>query len=486
MDQYRNSNYNKYSKEENEPQNLKQNLQKRKGLKSRVLVYSLIFCVVGYWLFSNNRVTTDADSGFWYEKIPFVSEASHLVENEDKRVQVEKRDRLNFLFLGMGGRTHQGGYLTDTIILASIELKTKKLAMVSIPRDLSVPVPGNGWRKVNHINAFAEMDDPGSGGEVASRVLGELLDVPIDYYVRVDFRGFEKILNSLGGVNVYVERAFDDYSYPVHGNEDAVDYESRFEHLHFDSGWKYMDGGLALKYARSRHGTNGEGSDFARAKRQQQVIKAVKERVMSAEILKPSILTGLIDDLKHHISTNISVWKAIRLWNEYGNFDSKSIIHEVLDNSHDGLLVEMINEEGAYILAPKVGDFSQIKHLIKNIFVNKKEEYKSVIESEKPLVDIRNGTYIGGLAANNAKQYEKIGFKVVNIGNASKRDFKESVIYDLTYGEKMASLKVLKERARANVSFGLPSWLMDELAEEFEDKDMIHEQPDFILIIGTN
>ena len=123
--------------------------------------------------------------------------------------------------------------------------------------------------------------------------------------------------------------------------------------------------------------------------------------------------------------------------------------------------------------------------ITQNIFVDKKEEFKSVIDEESPSLEVRNGTYVGGLATKSANQFERMGFEISNIGNTTTRDFKESIIYDLTYGEKMNSLKVLKERTGANISFGLPSWLIKELSLEFSEEEKNRQQPDFILILGT-
>ncbi|MBL7057979.1 LCP family protein [Patescibacteria group bacterium] len=482
MDQDSNQEFNhqeyQYNQEPKKP-------RKRKA-KARVLVYSLVFSVVGVWFFSSKSVTTDADSSFWYEKMLFTNQTEHLVENQDRVAQEKIKDRVNILFLGMGGRVHEGGYLTDTIILASLELSTKKIALISVPRDLSVPVPDKGWRKINAINAYAEAENAGSGGEDVTKVLSELLNIPIDYYLRVDFAGFEKIVEDLGGLKVYVENSFDDYQYPVTGREDAEDYESRFTHLHFDKGWNYMDGDLALKYARSRHGTNGEGSDFARGRRQQQVIEAIKNKAISVDILKPSVLTSIVEDLNYHISTDLGIWDGIRLWKEFKDLNTDDIINEVLDNSYDGLLVEMINSEGSYVLSPRSGDFAEIAYLVKNIFNENREEFKSAVSVESPSIDIRNGTFVGGLATNSANQLQKMGFNVVNIGNSSRRDFEKSIIYDLTYGEKMASLKVLKERTGASISFGLPSWIIEDLENELIGVTEDVKQPDFILIIGKN
>jgi len=145
----------------------------------------------------------------------------------------------------------------------------------------------------------------------------------------------------------------------------------------------------------------------------------------------------------------------------------------------------MINESGAYILTPRYGDFAEIQYLVNNIFSDAPRETKNRILAESTSIEVRNGTWINGLANIIAMDLEKYGFTIIRTGNAGRQDFKKSVIYDLTYGEKMESLTILKDKTNANISFGLPQWLINELGEEFEGKEDI-KQPDFILILGQN
>ena len=148
----------------------------------------------------------------------FLDKLRHLIPSVDKQLKGEENDRVNVLLLGMGGQGHDGPYLTDTMMLASVKPSTKQVALMSIPRDLVAPV--SNWQKINSINAYAEQKTPGSGGEATSQAMSELLQTPIDYYVRVDFNGFAKIIDEFGGIEVNVENTLDDYSYPIDGQED--------------------------------------------------------------------------------------------------------------------------------------------------------------------------------------------------------------------------------------------------------------------------
>lgn len=452
--------------------------QKKKKIGLKIFAYFFIFLLISFAIFSTRVIITDQSATSWISKLPGISQLKSLAESANKDLKGEDRDRINILLLGMGGKNHEGGNLTDTIIIASLQPSTQKVALISIPRDLSIPVEGMGLKKVNSINAIAEAKNPGSGSIAISQALSDILNIPIDYYFRIDFSGFQKIIDELGGIEVYVENAFDDYSYPVPGREEAEPYESRFEHLHVEKGLQEMDGSLALKFSRSRHGTNGEGSDFARAKRQQKIIEATKDKLISVSTLfKPKMITNILKTVEEHIDTNLKIWEMIRLWDMFGDVKQDDIANKVLDTSPNGLLVDGRNESGAYILTPRSGDFSEIQYLVSNIFNNAPKEAKTKIATEKASLEVRNGTWINGLASKVGMDLENYGFEVIRIANANQQNFQKNVIYDLTGGKKMASLKILKEKTNANISSDLPQWLSEEINNNMP-------RPDFVLILG--
>ena len=446
--------------------------------------FILVFLLVVYVIFAFNK-TPNEKSSSWFYNLPIISQIKHLVESADTKLKGEESDRINILLLGIGGKNHDGGLLTDTIILASLKPSEKKLSMLSIPRDLAVPLEGQGWRKINSVNAYAEMEAPGSGGLAISQTINDIFQVPIDYYLTVDFAGFEKIIDDLGGVKIDVENTFDDYKYPILGNEDA-NWEERWEHLHIEKGEQTMDGKLALKYVRSRHAYGVEGSDFARSRRQQKVLEAVKEKVMSLNVLfKPSMISNIISDIKENYSTNLKIWEIVKLWGMAKDIKNENITTRVLDNSPSGLLTDTVGLDGAYLLSPRSGDFSEIRYLVNNIFSDAPATDKEKVKKEKATVEVRNGTWINGLANKTALDLEKYGFEIVRIGNTVQQNFEKSVIYDLTYGGKIEALTVLKNRTNANVALGMPQWLIDALAKELSGETN-PIQPDFILMLGQD
>lgn len=450
----------------------------------KTLGFIFIFLLAVYLIFSFNKEPNKRSSD-WFYNLPIISQIEHLVESADTKLKGESNDRINILLLGIGGKNHDGGLLTDTIILASLKPSEKKLSLLSIPRDLAVPVENMGWRKINSVNAFAEMKTPGSGGLAISQTISDIFKIPIDYYLTVDFTGFEKIIDDLGGIKINVENTFDDYKYPILGNEDAS-WNERWEHLHIEQGEQIMGGWLALKYVRSRHASGEEGSDFARSRRQQKVLEAVKEKIMSLNVLfKPSMISKIVSHIKENYSTNLKIWEMAKLWGLAKNIKNENILSRVLDNSPSGLLVDTVGLDDAYLLSPRSGDFSEIKYLVNNIFYDAPANDKQKVKQEKATIEVRNGTWINGLANKAALDLEKYGFDIVRVGNSSQQNFEKSVIYDLTYGAKIKALTILKDKTGANVALGMPQWLIGDLAKEISNLTK-PVQPDFILILGQD
>ena len=190
--------------------------------------------------------------------------------------------RVNTLLLGIGGEDHLAGDLTDTMMLISARLDGKDLVVISLPRDLWVPAIR---AKLNAVYYYQKAEDDVEKLRQTKAVFGEILGVPIHYAVMVDFRGFVELVDLVGGVEVEVEKSFDDYLFPIPGLENALPESVRYEHLHFDEGVELMDGVRALKYVRSRNAQGDEGTDFARSRRQQRLLAALKSRLVAVETL---------------------------------------------------------------------------------------------------------------------------------------------------------------------------------------------------------
>ncbi len=404
--------------------------------KTKVFLYTIIILIITLTLFTSQII-------FSSESITHIANNffTNFFDTENKTLQGETNNRINFLLLGIGGKDHDGANLTDSIILVSLQIKPLKAAMISIPRDLLVFVNGYGYRKINSIHALQENKEEDSGPETLAQTVAQTFNMPIHYYLRVDFDGVKKLIDDLDGLDVYVENSFTDYLYP------APNY--KYQTISFDKGWTTMDGETLLQYMRSRHGNNGESGDFARAKRQQNAITAAKEKLLSAKTwLNPKNVYNLLDSYSEHLYTNLETWEILKLANLTQNLSNENIIKFGLNDNYDNYL-QASNYQGSYVLLPKAGDFSEIQTVLKNIF-NKKV-------TEQAWVEVLNGTEIYGLASKTSDKLENEDINVSHIGNAPQQDYTQSYIYDLSNGAKPVTLESLKEFfPQANIDTDLP------------------------------
>lgn len=357
------------------------------------------------------------------------------IAGEDKNPEI-----LTILLLGIGGAGHDGANLTDTIMVASINTKDHRVNMLSIPRDMAFPNGRGGYEKINAVHAWEEKDHPGEGAVRTAKIFSDFFGISIDHVVRVDFNGFAKLVDAIGGVDINVERGFTDASYPT---EDDL-----WQTITFKKGQQHMDGDTALKYARSRHGNNGEGSDFARAKRQQLVMVAIREKLLSLNTLAdPSKLAKLYQVIANHLQSDMSPWEAFNLAPIATDISKDKIQQHVLTDAADGELVPA-NINGSFLLFPKGGDWSQIKALAQNPF----NEDVTTTAAVLPKVEVKNGTFRTGMAFQIANRLGLEGYSAESVGNASSRQYQKTVIFDLTNGSKVQELVKLKQLLNADVS----------------------------------
>ena len=433
---------------------------------SKFIIYLFVILLVAFVVFSYQVLfTNNSITKIFAGKVGFLQQLSSLAGN-DGTLKGEADDRINILLLGMGGKGHDGPYLTDTIMIASIQPSTNKVSLISIPRDLLVEIPGYGWWKINNANAFGEQKDSTNGGDLVKKVISETFGIPVHYYVRVDFSGFEKFIDELGGLKVFVDNGFTDYQFPTD------DY--KYQVVSFEEGFQTMDGEAALNFARSRHGNNGEGSGFARSKRQQKILQAIKERVLSYSLmLSPRKIKGLTANLADHLKTDFEFWEVLNLAKVAKNLDTKNIYSYPIDDAVDGVLYATIVNE-AYVLKPKGDNFSHISFIVKNIFNTQQIEQK---ESETIKIEIRNGTTINGLASRNSTELKFKGYRITKIANAPKQDYEKTIIYRLSSDDLNDKVKELETLFRTEVkNSDYPSWITDFASPE----------TDFFIILGQD
>lgn len=345
----------------------------------------------------------------------------------DKKINLKTSSigSVNILLLGIGGGTHDGPDLTDTIILANIQPDHKKINLISIPRDLFVKTLGT---KIN--GAYATGQDKGNKGILLVKsTVDAVTGVRPDYTVVIDFSGFVKLVDTLGGIDVNVQNTLDDYAYPVEGKEkelcgntedslatfsaqiatgSATEFDiftCRFTHLHVEKGMQHMDGMLALQFVRSRHALGQEGTDFARSSRQQLVIDAVRNKLLSLGTLaNPVKIFNIIQLLKQNVNMDIPEDQFDDFIKLAQKMKGAEIVSHVLDSgdfqtNRYGLLINppISSEFGfQWVLTPRTGtdDYSEIHSYVSCIISGDICEITktSVLDTKPPLTGSPTGT----------------------------------------------------------------------------------------------
>lgn len=477
--------------------------KKRRRFIGKIILLLLFFVILlaGYFSFRIATAPEDEKSGGVYTQI------KHLISSSNKKMLGEEEDRINILLLGIGGENHIGPLLTDTLILMSIKPSTQKVSLMSIPRDLLVDIPTVGKGKINHAYALIEVKKPGFGGQVVSSIIENIFSLPVHYYLRIDFEGFIGLVDELGGITVNVEHTLDDPYYPVPGKEDATTSE-RYEHLIVEKGIRYMNGETALKFVRSRMSNSIEGSDFARSKRQQKILLAIKDKVFSpSTIFNINKLKRTTDLVYEHTDTNLELWEILRLYDIAKGMSSTNIMNVVLDDGPTGtLLAQTI--DGAFVLVPRRGDWGELEYIAHNVFDQSKAaslpiheptentpptnsgREKKILAKQKleSLIEIHNGTEISGLAKQTSDFLTAEGYEVIQFGNAPIQTYKKTLVYDLAPNSENKNSELLKELEtlfRGIVFTSGKPTLPQDLADETKDYP-VNPKARFLIILGKD
>ena len=386
---------------------------KRKTLKIVILVILVVLLGVGAWVgitaFNALKKITAFSSGN-------NSMMSLFGDSSQKTLKGQSDGRTNILLLGMGGKNHPGGLLTDSIMVMSIDWQTKKVALMSIPRDLYVQIPGYGYAKINEAYAYGAQNAKltGGGGQVASETVSKVFGIPVHYFYTVDFEGFKKLVDNVGGIDVVVDKDLNDPLYPA---ADMINYDP----FKITAGPHHLDGKVALKYARSRETT----SDFDRSKRQQKVIAATKTKVMTLDILaNPKKITDLMNIIGDHVQTNMSVEEIKTFWSSIKDLDLDNMINKVFDTAADGPLTSSTSSKGSYIIIPKKGqgNYAELQEIAQNIFVDAADTANGTVQGatiNKSLkIEVLNASGSIGQAKKAADKLKIQGYTNVITGDA--------------------------------------------------------------------
>lgn len=411
------------------------------------------------------RAANLSDKIFVGRKTSFFDKVRDFIRGggDNAKLVGEDLGQINILLLGIGGEGHDGPYLSDTMMLAQIRPDIGQVALVSIPRDYWTTFANNAQGKVNQAfsDGYTKNKDWNEGGRYARLAVENITGLQVPYFAVLDFSGFEKAINQVGGVNIQVERTFTDYSYPDNKN-------GYLPPLTFTQGLEQMDGTRALQFARSRHAAGVEGSDFARSQRQKKIIDAFKQKVTSLNLItNVGTINSLLGTFADHFHTNVSPSELLHVYNLIKDEDPSTFITLNLDPT-TSLICPVIREDtGAYTLAPCPGKSStDVQNFFKNIFTFGK------ISEEKSVIWLSTST-------GDKTEYEKVSNKLKEVGltvwelSYKEEGLSQSVFYQVN--KKPATAEFIKNSLGAReVSLPPPGVKTDK------------NNVDIIIILGEN
>ncbi len=360
------------------------------------------------------------------------------------------KSRVTILLLGVDDRSWElgnGPPRTDTMILVTINPENHTAGMMSLPRDLWVDVPGNGFRKINQAFPLGEAQGYSTGGAgLAMATVEQFLDVDIPYYIQINFDAFTNLIDEIGGVKINVPETI------------IIDPLGDGNTRNLQPGVQTLPGDLTLAYVRNR---DTAGGDFDRASRQQQVIIGVIKRLTDFNLL-PTLVRkapALYQNVSAGINTNLTIQQIVKLGQLAYNIPEANIQHVVIGLEH---VTAAQSYEGAYILNPIPGEIEALKTIIfstqPSLITVTPTDTASVsptaiiptatltAEAEEPTqerlptvtvtiagpsVAVHNGTGETGLAADTADYLRRNGINVTEVGNASE-PYTHTTIIDYT------------------------------------------------------
>lgn len=388
--------------------------------------------IFGYKILAAGTVISVSEQSLFGQlKDLFFSSGEYLAGEADGRV--------NVLLIAIGGEGHKGKDLADTIIVVSIRPANNEVALLSIPRDMYVQVPGEEYfSKLNAVHSYGESKKEGLGPKLLKERIEDITGLPIHYYGRVDFTAFKSIVDALGGIEITIDESFYDY----------------WHKISFPAGTEKMNGERALAYVRARYIEGPQGGDFRRAQRQQQVLIAMREKIFSVNTAFDfRLVSTILDSLSENIRTDMKLWEMKRFFEIARTINPSNVRSLILTSGIHGPLVgstEVLGGVPAAVLRTRTGDFSEIRSIAANIFsvaTNEQlaeqsqqtevfdektpvtpEEKETTTPEEKTTIEIRNGTTITGLAKRSS---EFLGdeYEILSVGNAANSNHAETVVY---------------------------------------------------------
>ena len=351
--------------------------------------------------------------------------------------------RINILFVGLrGGEPTEADcpFCTDTLILLTVDPVTKTAGMLSIPRDMWVNIPAFGYSRINTAWTLGRRSKlPGGGPNLTMKTVSHFIGVPVDYYVQVDFDTFVDIIDLIEGVDVYNDETM---------VLDPMAHGKDFPKVKLTCcGMRHLNGRVALAFARCRHIEQGcTDGDIGRAKRQQKVIFAIRDKVLSPENF-PKLLAQapqLYNIFSAGIHTNMSLEDAIKLAVLVRDIPTENIRNGVIDHSMLGFGNVMLGGQRASIMKP-IPD--KIRVLRDEIFTasgptspRAQGHPISLMLADGARVRILNGTSTPELETRTRNYLLQRGMLVTEVGE-TKPSSRTTIVL---YSPKLYALKLLQ------------------------------------------
>jgi LCP family protein required for cell wall assembly len=345
-------------------------------------------------------------------------------------------ERVTLLVLGIDERCNEvGPTRTDTMMVLSLNPANMTAAMLSLPRDLWVEIPGFGVEKINQAHRLGDLYEyPEGGPGLAVDTVEAALGVQVQYYVTVDFDAFVRVVDEIGGIELTVPEAIKDPSYP----DNCYGYDP----FNIGAGIQQLDGQTALKYARTRATFGG---DVDRAGRQQQVVMAIRNKILRLDMI-PQILMQAPEFwniLQDNVRTNLALDEIIQLGLLAQDISDENIHSAVIDYDY---VYNQVTPDGQAVLVPIREKIRELRNQLFATMAAPTPEIENPTQTmaeEGARVAIYNGTPGFGLAAESQSYLLNNNVNVVEIGNADSSEYRTTQIID--YGSHPATTQFLTQ-----------------------------------------
>jgi LCP family protein required for cell wall assembly len=443
------------------------NIKKKRISKKKAIFRTIAFTVIAAllvtgWIFGKAWWNANKALGGGGDSVAFSKEI------DPNSLTGEGDGRVNILLTGKGGETHEGGELTDSIMIASVDPINNGVVLLSLPRDLWVK-PKDLWpMKINAVYSSAKSQalykNPKdtkaaekAGIDTLEKTVEDYTGIKVNYYGMIDFTAFQEAVNTIGGIDVTLDEPY----------TDPTMYVGR-KLLSLPAGTSHLDGATALGYARSRYGA--ARGDFDRGEHQQKVIVGIKDKVLSlGTFSNPLKVSQLLDTMGNRVQTNFALSDIMRLYELSKQIQTQNIKNVDLAMEGEAVVTtDRIGDQSVVIPKAGVNDYSEVKQYIRSKLVD------GFIIKEQPTVIVLNGSNRPGAAKKRADELKSYGYNVLQVADAENSDLTTTTLVDKTNGVKKYTKRYLELRFNTKA------------VKDIKGMDLTPYTADFIVVIGPN